>query len=50
MGFKEVKRKLIDCLKSGNYDHETIRKDLDIKNVFLTGILSENELIEIIKY
>ena len=48
MGFKEIKKKLVECIKNGNYDHE-IRNNIDIKNIFLIGLLSEDELIEIIK-
>ena len=48
MGFKDVINKLIKCLKEGAYDHE-IRKDIDIKNIFIRGELSTDELIEIIK-
>lgn len=48
MGFTEVKKKVIECLKSGNYDYEA-RKDIDLKNVFLVGLLSKEDLIEIIK-
>lgn len=48
MGFIEVKNKVIQCLKNGDYDYEA-RKDIDLKNVFLVGLLSKEDLIEIIK-
>ncbi len=48
MGFKDVITKLIRCVKEGAYDHE-IRKNIEVKNVFISGDLSTNELIEIIK-
>lgn len=48
MGFKDIKNKLIKCLKEGYYEHE-VRKNIDVKNLFMVGEISVNELIEIIK-
>jgi len=48
MGFKETKRIVIKCIKNGNYSHE-VREKIDLKNVFQTGQISDEELIELIK-
>lgn len=48
MGFTAVKKKVISCLKAGAYDHEA-RKNIDIKNLFQCGQVSEQTVIELIK-
>lgn len=48
MGFIDVKKQVIECLKQGNYSHE-IREDIDVKNSLLTGQVSEELVIELIK-
>ncbi|MFT4925499.1 MAG: hypothetical protein ACI8WB_001592 [Phenylobacterium sp.] len=47
MGFKAVKDKVINCLKTGNIYHE-IRHDVDIKNVLSTGVVTADEVAAII--
>lgn len=47
-GFKEVKAKAIKCLEEGAYAHEA-RNEIEVKNLFLIGQLSEDEVIELIK-
>jgi hypothetical protein len=48
MCFKEVKRRVIECLENGNVIHEQ-RSDIDIKNLLATGDISKIEAISIIK-
>ncbi len=48
MNFSDVKRAAIKCLKEGAYDHDT-RGDIDVKNLFSTGQVSEEHVIELIK-
>jgi hypothetical protein len=48
MGFKDVKKKVIKCLNEGYYGYYT-RKGIDIKNLFMCGAISLNEIIELIK-
>jgi len=48
MGFKETKKLVIKCIKDGAYSHE-VRRRIDVKNVFQTGQISDEELIELIK-
>ncbi|MBL4909528.1 MAG: hypothetical protein JKX78_05815 [Alteromonadaceae bacterium] len=47
MGFKDVKRQVLACLKSGNVLHEQ-RADIDIKNLLATGQISVDDIIGII--
>ena len=48
MGFKEVKSKVIACLNTGHVLHEE-RNDIDIKNLFSTGVVSAVEVAHIIR-
>jgi len=48
MGFKEVKANVIKCLEDGAYDHE-VRRDINVKNLFQCGQLSDEFIIELIK-
>ncbi|GAB6261911.1 hypothetical protein PSSHI_21540 [Photobacterium sp. R1] len=48
MGFKNVKKQVITCLEAGAYDHE-IRNNIDVKNLFQCGQLSDEYVIELIK-
>ena len=48
MNFNQVKKMAIACLKRGAYDHE-VRKQLDIKNLFQCGQLSDDFVIDLIK-
>ncbi|RLV57738.1 hypothetical protein D5018_20975 [Parashewanella curva] len=36
MGFNDVKKQVISCIREGSYDHE-VRKNLDVKNLFQCG-------------
>lgn len=47
MGFKDVKREAITCLKNGAYDHEA-RADIDIKNLFSNGTVDTDYVISLI--
>ena len=47
MGFKEVKRKVIECLDNGYVIHEA-RNNIDIKNLLSTGAVSVGEVATII--
>ena len=42
VGFKEAKRRLLECLSSGRVLHEE-RNNIDIKNLFATGFISLDE-------
>lgn len=48
MGFNEAKKRAIECLIAGNYGSEA-RGDIDDKNYLITGQLSCEELITILK-
>ena len=47
MGFKEVKSKILACLKSGHILHEE-RNGIDIKNLLATGVVTVEEVMELI--
>ncbi len=47
MSFKEIRATLIFCLKNGLYDHE-IRTDMQTKNHFFSGIVSAEEVIDMV--
>ncbi len=47
MGFKDIRRQVLNCLLSGNILHET-RQSIDVKNLFATGQISVNEVSLII--
>lgn len=47
MSFKQVKHQIITCLKLGAYDHE-FRKSIDVKNLFQCGLISENEVLDLV--
>ena len=46
--FKDVKRRVIQCLVEGNILHEA-RDSIDIKNLLKTGAISINDVTEILK-
>ncbi len=48
MGFKTAKKQLLNCLTSGHILHEA-RDSIDIKNHFLTGQLSREALMDILR-
>jgi len=48
MGFKDVKRRVLESTASGNYQH-TARDDIDAKNLMQTGDVSPAEVAEVIK-
>lgn len=47
MGFKDIKRIAIDCLKKGAFDHEA-RNDINVKNLFSTGVIDTDYVISLI--
>ncbi|WP_455813660.1 hypothetical protein [Pseudomonas graminis] len=48
MTFTEVKKQAINCLRQDAYDHE-VRRDLDVKNLFATGVVDKVWVAELIK-
>ena len=48
MGFNAVKQRIIKCIEQGTYDHE-VRGNIDIKNLFQCGQLSDKYIIELLK-
>lgn len=48
MGFKAVKQQVINCIEQGTYDHE-VRRNIDVKNLFQCGQLSDEYIIELLK-
>jgi hypothetical protein len=48
MGFKDAKRKVIDCLNTGHVLHEQ-RDAIDVKNLLAIGAVSINDVTQIIK-
>lgn len=50
MGLKDIRAKAIDCLKSGQIQHDTDRSGrIDEKNLLVTGQISVDDVIELIK-
>lgn len=47
MGFKDVKKEVIDCLNNGLVLHEA-RNNIDIKNLLETGVVSNSEVAKIL--
>lgn len=47
MGFKETKKKVLHCLRSGEILHET-RDGIDKKNLLSTGEVTPDEVIALI--
>jgi hypothetical protein len=47
MGFKEAKRRIVDALKTGSYQHE-IRDKIDEKNLLQTGDVRPEDVIAVI--
>ncbi|MCF2949369.1 hypothetical protein L0668_14715 [Paraglaciecola aquimarina] len=47
MGFKNVKSQVLACLASGNIQHEQ-RQTIDVKNLLVTGQVSEDDVSDII--
>lgn len=47
MGFKDVKKEVINCLNNGLVLHEA-RNDIDIKNLLETGVVSNDEVAKIL--
>jgi hypothetical protein len=47
VGFKDVKGQVLACLASGNIQHEQ-RQAIDVKNLLVTGQVSEDDVSSII--
>lgn len=47
MGFKDVKRRVLNCLEDGHVLHEQ-RGNIDVKNLLATGEVEMSEVAEII--
>ena len=47
MGFRDAKSRVLECLKTGHVLHEE-RNNIDIKNLFVTGLISLDEAARII--
>jgi hypothetical protein len=47
MGYREIKRKVVDCLNKGYVSHE-LRNDIDVKNLLAIGQVSLEEVAKII--
>lgn len=49
MGLKDIRAKAIECLKSGQVQHDTDRSGkIDEKNLLVTGQISTVEVIELL--
>ena len=44
MGFKKAKQQVIECLKSGHFEHEA-RDRIEVKNRLATGAVTVEEVI-----
>ena len=50
MGLKDIRAKAIDCLLSGQIQHDTDRLgSIDEKNLLVTGQISVDDVIDLIK-
>jgi hypothetical protein len=47
MGFREAKRRLLEALDSGSFQH-AVRDEIDEKNLLLTGKISAGEVRDIV--
>ena len=47
MGFKDIKRRVIECLRAGDIEF-AVRRDVDLKNLLSTGDVSVPEVINVI--
>ena len=48
MGFRDAKRKVLDCLRTGKVRHEE-RNNIDTKNLYAIGVVTTDQVIDIIK-
>jgi hypothetical protein len=48
-GFRAAKQKVIKALQDGTYLHETSRSAIDVKNLLSTGMVTADEVCEILK-
>ncbi len=48
MSFRKAKRQVIDCLNNGRVQHEMDRCDIDVKNLLATGVVSPEQVANII--
>ena len=44
MGFKAEKQRVLDCLKSGSYEHDMERNNIDTKNLFQIGLITPEQV------
>jgi hypothetical protein len=49
VGFNIAKRKVIDALNNGTYQHETSRSSIATKNLLAMGSVSSRDLCDVIK-
>lgn len=49
VGFNVVKRKVIDALNNGTYQHETSRSSIETKNLLAMGLVSSKDICDVIK-
>ncbi|MBJ6727176.1 hypothetical protein [Geomesophilobacter sediminis] len=47
MGFTEVKARILNCLRSGEYDHEA-RGKIEVKNLLACGQVTEEDVIRLV--
>lgn len=48
MGFRQARRKVIECLNNGQVLYDLERSNIDVKNLLATGEVSREEAAEII--
>jgi len=48
MGFRNVKKQVLECLNGGLILHATDRSNIDVKNLLATGVVSVEEVAEVI--
>ncbi|EJC6766208.1 hypothetical protein MX824_004885 [Vibrio parahaemolyticus] len=49
MGFSDVKKKAIKCLKEGSVQHETERSKVNEKNLLLTGKVDPDFVVRLLR-
>ena len=49
MGFKEARKKAIQCLLNGDFQNESNRANADAKNLFLNGDIEVSDVIDLLK-
>lgn len=48
MGYRQAKKRVLECLVSGRVEHELDRCEIDVKNLLLTGVVTTAQVADAI--